>query len=359
MRKLIVLLSILIVVFLAGCSTAKPESTVTAFAEAGKKFDLVKMAETINPSNTNNKEKIQDFTKNGNDPVDQYQKFFIDYFKENAAKITYQIKGTTVAEDKATVTVDFKYVNGAPLLKGTISDVFAKAISMAFTGMEINDEEMGQMFVTSMKNQQQTIQESFTEKTLDIKLVLVDSKWYIDDLGDELLDVFTSNFISVGNELDKSFNSTTEDAQDLTFMEQAKKDNMTIINQSIGDEITLATVKLKINRVEEKQTITPEYGSPENAKEGAKFVIVNADITNITDKPFTMSPDLLIVDNKERQFKASDAIMVLDDYLDYKELSPSIRETGSWLYELPQDATSYSLAVTKLGTNELYMIKLN
>lgn len=359
MRKIISLLSILVVIFLVGCSAGKPESTVSTFIDAGKKFDLVKMAETVNPSNASDKGKIADLTNEGKDSENQYQKYFLDYFKENAAKITYKIKGSKIEGEKASVTVDFKYVNGGPLLKGTIGEVFTKAISIAFSGVEMNDEEMGQMFVSAMNNQKQSIKESFVEKTIDIKLVQVDKKWYIDEPSDELLDVFTSNFISVGNELNKSMNSSTDNSKELTFSEQAKKDNMTIITKAINDEITLATIKLKVNRVEEKQTITPKFGSPATAKEGAKFVVVNVDITNISNKPFTMSPDLLIIiDNKERQFKASDAIFILDDYLDYKELSPSIKESGSWLYELPQDATSYSLVVNKSGTKELYMIKL-
>ena len=167
-----------------------------------------------------------------------------------------------------------------------------------------------------------------------------------------------NNFFSVFNEIDQSMNLSDDDSKDLTFLEQAEKDEMAIITKGIGDEVVLATIQLKVNHVEEKQTITPEYGSPETAKGGAKFILVNADVTNITKKPFTLPPDLFIVDNKKREYKASDAIFLLDDALDYKELSPDIKETGSWLYEIPEDAVSYSIAIAKSGTNELYMIKL-
>ncbi len=358
MRKLKSFLSILVVVLLAGCSTAKPESTVSAFIEAGKKFDLVKMAETVNPSKVSDKEKIESLTQEGNNPINQYQNYFLEYLRENAAKITYTVNNTIIEGEKATVSVDFKYVNGSPLIKSTIEEIFTKAMSMAFSGEEVSDEEMREMFVSAMKDQQQSIEESFVEKSIDIKLVQVDKKWYIDESSDELLDVFTSNFISVGNELEEAMNPSDDDSEDLTFMEQAKKDNMTIITKAIGDEITLTTIKLKINEMEEKQTITREYGSSVTAKEGTKFVVVNADITNITDKAFSMSPNLLIADSEERLFKAADAILILDDYLDYRELSPNIKETGSWLYELPQDSASLSLVTQKSGTNELYIINL-
>lgn len=72
-----------------------------------------------------------------------------------------------------------------------------------------------------------------------------------------------------------------------------------------------------------------------------------------------VSPNLTIVDNKDREFKTySDTIGAIDDYLDYKELSPSIKVTGNWVYELPADAISYKLISGKSGTNELYEILL-
>lgn len=122
------LLLLIGVFFIAGCSSfPKPESTVSDFIEAGKKFDLTKMAISVNPSNSSSKEKIADLMKDGNDR-DQYQKYFLDYFKENAGKITYAVKGSKIENDKATVTVDFKYVNGGPLLKATLGDVFSKTV---------------------------------------------------------------------------------------------------------------------------------------------------------------------------------------------------------------------------------------
>ena len=355
------LLFIIGILFIAGCSISpKPESTASDFIEAGKKFDLTKMATMVNPSNSSSKVKIADLMKDGN-AKDQYQKYFLDYFKENAAKITYKVKGSKIENDKATVTVDFKYVNGGPLLKATLGDVFSKAISLAFTGVEMNDEEMGQMFVSAMQKQKETFKDSFVEKSVDLKLMKVENKWYIDEPSDELLDVFLSNFNSVGKEFDKTMNSSSSDTnqESTTAMENAKKDNMTIIPKNIGDEIQFTTLKLKVNRVEEKQTISAKYSSPKTAKEGAKFVIVNADLINTTNKAFTMSPNLIIVDNKDREYKTySDTIGAIDDYLDYKELSPSIKETGNWVYELPTDATSYKLISGKSGTNEIYEVLL-
>ncbi|WP_308894800.1 DUF4352 domain-containing protein [Candidatus Desulfosporosinus nitrosoreducens] len=361
MKKFISILAIIGLLFVSGCSSAaKPDKTVSDFIDAGKKFDLAQMATLVNPANANSKAKITDITKGGDKEADQYEKYFLDYFKENAAKITYTIKEPKIDGDKATVPVDFKYVNGSPLLKATIGDAFSQVMSLAFTGVQMKDDDMNQLFMNSMNKQKTNVQESFTEKTVDFNLVKADNKWYIDNPSDELLDVFTSNFISVGKEISNSFKSASDNSsQDPTFMEQAKKDNATIVNKTIGDEIVLATIKLKINSAEEKQTLTPQSGSPVNAKDGTKFVVVNADLTNITNKAITMEPDLLMIDNKEREFKTYDkTVGAIDNYLDYRKLAPSIKENGNWVYELPNDATGYSLAVMKSGTNELYLIKL-
>ncbi|MDO8657504.1 MAG: DUF4352 domain-containing protein [Candidatus Levybacteria bacterium] len=140
---------------------------------------------------------------------------------------------------------------------------------------------------------------------------------------------------------------------------QAKKEIITIVQKAIGDEIALATLKLKVNSVEEKQTLIATYGSPKVAKEGTKFVVVNLDITNTTNRKFSFSPDIIVVDNKNREYSTySESIGAIDNYLNYKDLSPSVKETGYLIYEIPNDATSYSLVVGKEGTNELYKIVL-
>lgn len=142
-------------------------------------------------------------------------------------------------------------------------------------------------------------------------------------------------------------------------MQQAKKENMQVIEKAVGDEIILATMNFKVISVEEKQILNPSYGSPKVATEGTKFVVIGLDITNTTNSEFDFSPDLIVVDNKEREFSTySDSIGAIDKYLNYRELSPSVMETGFLIYEIPSDATSYSLMVGKAGTKELYKIVL-
>lgn len=143
-------------------------------------------------------------------------------------------------------------------------------------------------------------------------------------------------------------------------MQEAKKEKMQIIEKNIDDELILATMNLKINKVEEKQILSPSYGSPKVAKEGTKFIVISLDVTNTTSSEFDFSSNgLILIDDKNREFSVySDSIGAIEKYLDYRKLSPSIKETGYLIYELPNDATNYSFMIGKAGTKELYKIIL-
>lgn len=131
-----------------------------------------------------------------------------------------------------------------------------------------------------------------------------------------------------------------------------------IIDKGIGDEVVLATINLKVLSVNEKQTISASYGSPKVAIEGAKFVVVNIDITNTTDSVFYFSPDFNLIDDKSRKYNYyNEMIGGIDNYL-MGEISPSIKKNGNVVYEIPSDAENYSLMIVKAGTNEVYKINL-
>jgi len=157
-----------------------------------------------------------------------------------------------------------------------------------------------------------------------------------------------------------AFNNTGLETKNNTVKEEIEEKNYQVIEKQIGDEVTLATMNFKINKVEEKQILNPKYGSPVVAKEGTKFILINIDITNTTSSKFDFSPNgLIIIDNKNREFSTySNSIGSIDGYLDYRELSPSIKETGYLIYEMPNDAVNYSFMIGKAGTKEYYKIIL-
>lgn len=146
-----------------------------------------------------------------------------------------------------------------------------------------------------------------------------------------------------------------------TVMKQAEKENMKTIQKIIGDEVTLSSLSLKVTSVEEKQVISSGYGSPKTAAQGSKFIVIGMDVTNITKSVFTFYPDdgFILVDDKGREYKTyENTIGSIDNYLNAKELSPSIKEAGLLVYELPTDAIKYALVTSKAGSSELYKIVL-
>ena len=147
-----------------------------------------------------------------------------------------------------------------------------------------------------------------------------------------------------------AFNPTQESNSTDTALEQAKKDNYIIIDKTIGDEITLTLGKIKVTSVRESQTLTSKYGTPRTAKNEAKFVIVGLDVTNITNSSYSFPVDEAIglSDSKGREFTTySESIGSIDDYLNYRELAPSVTESGFVVYEIPLDSDSYSLITSK------------
>lgn len=202
-KSVLVLLVLSLILIVSGCSPAKPENTVKDFMESMKNFNLEEMASKVNPSNTEGKEYVENLTEEG----DEFQNYFMDYLKGNAKEITYTVKEAKLDGDKATVDVDVKYVDGKPLFTVVIADYFQKAMSVAFSGVEITDEEASNIFLASMKTQQENIEKTFSEKTITVNCIKIDDIWYIDNLSDELLDVATSNIFSAADEMNNSLNS--------------------------------------------------------------------------------------------------------------------------------------------------------
>lgn len=160
---------------------------------------------------------------------------------------------------------------------------------------------------------------------------------------------------------EQAFTNPPKTEKPQTLIEQAKQEEMQVIDKNIGDEVTLATLKFKANKVEEKQTIGSSYGSPKVAKSGTKFVVIDMDATNTTNAEFTFwtNDGFRLVDNQKREFtEYGDTIGSIDKYLDARKLPPSVNENGFVVYEIPNDSISYSLVTSRAGTKELYKVLL-
>ena len=133
-----------------------------------------------------------------------------------------------------------------------------------------------------------------------------------------------------------------------------------IVDKKLGEEVDITKMKITVNKSEEKNSISSEFGA-KSAKDGTKFVIVSLKVVNTTDGKFTFSPNdsLQLVDSQNRKYETyEDTIMNVDNYLDVRELSPSISESGVLVYEVPNDSTSYGILIDKDGSNERFRVGL-
>lgn len=141
---------------------------------------------------------------------------------------------------------------------------------------------------------------------------------------------------------------------------QSDKDQA-IVAQA-GEVINLSTYTIKVLESREEKVISSgTFGTPKAAKEGTKFVIVEAIVTSNATSNTTFFPDdtLKLVDSQGRQFRTYDeTIGSIDDYLDVATLSPGIPLTGVIVYEIPETETKYALVGVNKSNGDIYMVNL-
>jgi hypothetical protein len=162
-------------------------------------------------------------------------------------------------------------------------------------------------------------------------------------------------------EMADAFNEGFNIEEEVKEEEEKSQPATEFVDVVVGDLVELATLKFTVNKVTETQTVSGTFGSPKIAKNGAKFVLLDVSITNTTNSEFDFNTDdgFRLIDDGEREFSEyGDSIGAIENYLSWRTLSPGITERGTLIYEIPSDANSYSWAVGKGGTNQIYRVKL-
>ena len=337
-------ISMLSLALLAGCSGAKPESTVEAFFNAGKQLDTEAMMEatlsSVRPLSARTVEL----------PLDESNTYLLEYFKKSADKMSFEVTNTAVEDNRAVVTVDAKYMDGAPLIKATVSSVLLKMSSSEFNGTEAT-EEVNHIFADTLKEQMEAVPETYIEKTLKIDLVKEKNKWYILEITDEMLDVVMAGFTSLSTELEGSFEetetldetSTEESAAEASVI--GKRSNPVPLGQSIEIPVEYSnedwtenyegTISLQINGVTKGQaamdTLMAENQFNEAPPEGMEWVIFDVTMKLLDgnqDTPYTTSPAFDIISSSGSEI-AQDTYGTLDgNEFNYNDIFPGAEVSG-------------------------------
>lgn len=132
-----------------------------------------------------------------------------------------------------------------------------------------------------------------------------------------------------------------------------------ILEKNIGEEIELASIKVKIKSFQEIKNIQPSWGEPIFPSEGAKFIKVDLIVTNISDVEFTLGSDWLFIYNQDdKRFSEYDSSYEIEEYIGYETLKPDIPLSGSIIFEVSSNSTELYLLMSKAGTSEKYKVEL-
>ena len=185
-----IIIAALLLVSMIGCSSSKPENAVNTLMKNAQKFDIDGIKETLRPELRDN-----DIATEGLDS-DETMNLYLDYFKDNAKKIKYSIGDIVVDDDFASVNVEVQYVDGIDALESAVIKLLKESFAGTFSGDEMSDEEIQEVVSTALTNYQSEHGDEFVTTSIVLECIKIDNKWYIDDLGDDFLNVIFCNFVS-------------------------------------------------------------------------------------------------------------------------------------------------------------------
>lgn len=188
-KKLLAIMLIAAMLFvLAGCAEkAKAEDTVKEFCEAMKAFDLEKISSLVSDRKAFDESEYADMLGDGANEV----AFLLDYLKENAAKMEYEIVNAREDGEKGIVSARFQYVDASDVVSNALTDYISKAIGLVFSGA--SEEELKEGLEDSFKESIKTTDAGEVEAEVEFSLTKTDGKWMIDKAPVETASVMLSN----------------------------------------------------------------------------------------------------------------------------------------------------------------------
>jgi|GEM_PF-568833 len=338
MRKsnLLFLFLALLLILTSCTSQEKPDVVVTAFNTALQKLDYEGMSKCVVTTDDVIKEPFEDY--------DEFSNQLLTYLSTASSKMKFNIEKSEVGDETATVSVKYTYIDATPIIAATMGEYFQQAFAMAFSGAD--EELLGNLFGTIFTEKVSTVTTNTTETTIDFKCVMTEDGWKISVVPEGIADVFTCNITKAFSAFNES--QDNEEDEEVEYIYQ---------DVPLGEEVELATIKIRLTKVEESKELKSSY-SKITAPNGSKFVFVHAEIENITKTPLDFNNDLFLYDDQGRQYSPyEDAYMYDGNSFSYVELAANIEQKGVLLYNVPEDSKGFYLKVGKLNSNERYNLQ--
>lgn len=195
MKKLFSIIIVFLLLFtFTSCGAKGPDKVVGEYIDLVKVFDFDKMKTYHEGEN----EEIASITEEG---TQQDFDKMVEIFKPYTEKTTYTISETKENNDKATVKVKCKYLDGSNFATASVNEYLNKAFSTFLSGEDMSDEEAYQMLIDSLKNNTDKIGDNFVEEEVTFELKKTDGEWKIVDYSENLANVMLLNYLKVANDL--------------------------------------------------------------------------------------------------------------------------------------------------------------
>lgn len=200
-KKISLLLAfVLLAMSLTACG-AKPDKSIEEFVGFMRAFDLENMAENILVDGSVPAKDIIARDTDLGDMPDSY----VDYLKDNASKIEYEILETKLDGETGTAKIKFKYVDGTPVLANVMKEYMGELINLA-KSEPLSKEALDKVLVDLLEKHIEETEVTFVEEELEIPLKKIDGAWYIDGAKYELFNVTMSNYIRLLKEVEEKMN---------------------------------------------------------------------------------------------------------------------------------------------------------
>ncbi|OGL95756.1 hypothetical protein A2348_03975 [Candidatus Uhrbacteria bacterium RIFOXYB12_FULL_58_10] len=139
----------------------------------------------------------------------------------------------------------------------------------------------------------------------------------------------------------------------------------------VGEEVVFTTIKFVINTISQELFLSGSAGfaypvdANGNYDEDGRFIILNVDVTNISDNDVTLNADSFVLIEAGGDYKAYTVFDEVDGYgeddITGKPIAPGEKESGVLVFQAPSldVVAGYILPMDKLGTNETYDFVIN
>lgn len=154
--------------------------------------------------------------------------------------------------------------------------------------------------------------------------------------------------LTKGTALTGETESKTNIEEASPVQEQEEEENEQVYQ--IGDSFVTGDLGVTIIEVDEKTEFRSDNMFTDNVTTEGKFVVVTAKITNNDTKSRTFSSSMFkIIDEQGREFETLtdfNLMMILgDNDLFLESCNPGMSRTGIFVFEVPENISSYSLKV--------------